>query len=85
MYFATLADFVHMDGHGAYVWSAYAIALLIIGTLILLPILDRRRFLREEALRQRRAASAARQSTANAGSVPGPRPRLTTQLPDSGG
>ncbi len=32
---ASFADFVAMGGHGGYVWSAYAIAVAVIGGLIL--------------------------------------------------
>ena len=30
----TIGDFFAMGGHGGFVWSAYAIAIVVIGTLI---------------------------------------------------
>ena len=88
MYFATLTDLFYMNGHGVYVWSVYAVAAVIIGALIATPTLDRRRFLREEAQRQRRAAGGAGPGAASVRSserASAQRPRLSTQLPNSGG
>lgn len=31
MSFNSFADFVHMGGHGPFVWSAYAITLVVLG------------------------------------------------------
>jgi heme exporter protein CcmD len=47
----TLREFLHMNGYGAYVWSAYAIAM---GGLVLNVYLARRqlRLAREEARRR---------------------------------
>lgn len=43
MYFEDFASLVHMDGHGVYVWSTYAIGLLIIAYNVISPLLARRR------------------------------------------
>jgi len=37
MYFDSLSDFINMGGHGLYVWSCYAIALLLMAASIVLP------------------------------------------------
>ncbi|WP_049721713.1 heme exporter protein CcmD [Gilvimarinus polysaccharolyticus] len=36
--FSSLADFMYMGGHGVYVWSCAAIALLILALLLVYPI-----------------------------------------------
>jgi heme exporter protein C len=43
MYFESLSAVLQMDGHGAYVWSAYAISLLVLALLMTLPLRRRRR------------------------------------------
>jgi len=47
MYFDSVAAALTMDGHGPYVWSAYAITLIVIAVLVLSPIIRKRRLLRE--------------------------------------
>lgn len=37
MYFDSLSAILHMDGHGTYVWSAYAITSIVLITMLLLP------------------------------------------------
>lgn len=57
MRFSTLAEFIAMDGHGPYVWSAYAIAVVVIAFNLIWPLLQQRRNLS----RLRREARAANQ------------------------
>lgn len=47
MYFDSLGAALAMDGHGAFVWSAYAITLLVLAVLLIVPGRRRRRLLRE--------------------------------------
>jgi len=47
MYFDSLAQALQMDGHGAFVWSAYLITLGVIVFLLYAPKRRERRFLRE--------------------------------------
>jgi heme exporter protein D len=47
MYFDSLGAALAMDGHGAYVWSAYAVTLLVLALLLIAPGRRRRRLLRE--------------------------------------
>ena len=54
MYFESFADFIAMGKHGAFVWSAYGISLLVLAINVALPILGKRRYLQEEARRLRR-------------------------------
>jgi heme exporter protein D len=57
MSFDSLADFVTMNGHGAYVWSSYALALGVVVLIIVAPLRRRRRFLAEQAARLRRGGA----------------------------
>jgi len=56
MYFDTLQDAIYMNGHGVFVWSAYAIAFAVLIALVITPLRRTRRFLREESRRLRREA-----------------------------
>ncbi len=47
MYFDSLGAALAMDGHGVYVWSAYAVTLLVLVFLLIAPARRRRRLLRE--------------------------------------
>jgi len=62
MSFSAWAQFFQMGGHGLYVWSAYAIGLLVLLLNACWPFFARRRFLRnrrlEQARRQRRESFA---------------------------
>ena len=55
-----MADFLAMHGYGAYVWSAYVVFVLTLVVDAILPLLQRRRALRELQARLRR--SSARKS-----------------------
>lgn len=57
MSFASFGEFIAMGTHGPYVWSCYAISLVILGLNVALPILARRRYLQDEARRLRREES----------------------------
>ena len=54
MSFASFSEFLAMGTHGPYVWSSYAISLVVLGLNVALPILARRRYLHDEARRLRR-------------------------------
>lgn len=59
--FDSLNDFLHMQGHGVFVWTAYALAALIMGWLIVSPWLQQRRLrqqLQREYRREQRSAAA---------------------------
>lgn len=54
--FESLADFWLMNGHGAFVWSAYAITFGVMGYLLCSVWLQRRAVLRKLRKAQRLAA-----------------------------
>ena len=43
MYFESWAEFFQMGGHGVYVWSAYALASVVVIYNLIAPVLSRRR------------------------------------------
>jgi heme exporter protein D len=56
MYFQSLDAVLHMDGHGAFVWSAYLISAAVILYIMVSPGRRRRRVLKQlagETKRQR--------------------------------
>ena len=57
MYFDSLAQLWHMEGHGPYVWGAYAIVLLVLIGLVRAPLARRRRALERVRGRLRAARS----------------------------
>jgi heme exporter protein D len=46
--FDSLAAFAHMDGHGVFVWTAYAIVYGILIYLTVNPLLQKRAFLKQQ-------------------------------------
>ena len=38
MFFESFSAALHMDGHGGYVWSAYAITVLVVAVMLVLPV-----------------------------------------------
>lgn len=54
MYFESLGAALAMDGHGAYVWSAYAISLVVVVLMLLVPQRRQGRFLRQLVAEQKR-------------------------------
>lgn len=45
MYFDSLHALLVMEGHGAYVWSAYLVTILVIVAVLIAPVRRRKRFL----------------------------------------
>ena len=62
MSFSSFNEFLAMGGHGVYVWSSYAIALVVLGLNILLPLRQRKRVLIEHARYIRREENNASDS-----------------------
>ncbi len=58
-----MSEFFAMDGHGVYIWSSYAVFLLILVGDALAPRLRLRRVQRELAQRLRRQAGKGQSST----------------------
>lgn len=58
MYFENFTALIHMDGHGAFVWSAYAITFIVLTTLVISPMVKKRRFLIQQRMQARREQTA---------------------------
>ena len=50
MQFESLAAFMSMEGHGVFVWSVYAITLVVLMGLAVAPLRKDRQFFTEQAL-----------------------------------
>ncbi len=50
----TLQEFFTMGGYGFYVWISYGLTLLVLAVNIILPVIQRKQFLRQQALKQKR-------------------------------
>lgn len=57
--FDSLADFIAMGRHGVFVWSAYAVAVLVVLYNQISPRLMQRQLVAEHQRRQRRERQAA--------------------------
>ena len=57
MYFESLAAVWHMDGHGFYVWLAYALTVLTLVIMVWLPLKRMRQHWRWLQAEQRRVAA----------------------------
>ena len=58
-YFDSFAEFLHMGGHGPYVWVCYLITWGMLLYLLLSPGIRRKRWLRRQAALLRRSARSA--------------------------
>lgn len=58
--FESLAAFWVMNGHGPYVWGAYAITAVVLSFLLVSPFLQRRAFFRQQQKLQRLAQQQPR-------------------------
>lgn len=45
LYFRSVDSLMDMDGHGAFVWSAYLIAGLVLVAIVVVPVRRKRKFL----------------------------------------
>lgn len=50
----SFAEFLAMGGYGFYVWTSYGIAFVVLLLNVVIPLIQRKRFLRELALKQKR-------------------------------
>lgn len=55
----SLSEFVAMGGYGAYVWSAYGIALAVLAWQLATPLLQRRQIIKQIRRRKRQEARRA--------------------------
>ena len=56
MYFDSLSAALQMEGHGAFVWSAYLISLLVVALMILAPLARERKLIGHLKAQHRRQA-----------------------------
>ncbi|OUM08284.1 heme exporter protein CcmD [Pseudomonas syringae] len=54
MSFESFGDFLAMGRHGLFVWSAYGLCLSVLLINVALPVLARRRYLKQQAQRLKR-------------------------------
>ncbi len=59
MYFESVHAVLTMDGHGGFVWSAYAVTCGVVGWLLVAPMLRRTRILRDLRGAHKRSEGAA--------------------------
>jgi heme exporter protein D len=50
----SLQEFLAMGGYGFYVWTSYGICLIVLLANVVIPIIQRKNFLRQQALKQKR-------------------------------
>jgi heme exporter protein D len=50
----SFAEFLGMGGYGMYVWPAYGIAFVVLLLNVVLPLIQRKKLLRDLALKQKR-------------------------------
>ena len=65
MYFDSVAAALAMDGHGAFVWSAYLITLVAVAALLVIPRRRERKILQQLAGELRRAEGRPGQPLSN--------------------
>ena len=68
MYFDSVSSLIAMDGHGAFVWSAYGITAVVLVALLVAPMRRRRRLMAELKGEARRAAANSANSLEAEGS-----------------
>jgi heme exporter protein D len=50
----TVQEFFAMGGYAFYVWTSYGLTLIVLLANIIIPVLQRKQFLRQQALKQKR-------------------------------
>ncbi|MGZ8190604.1 MAG: heme exporter protein CcmD [Methylococcaceae bacterium] len=50
----SVQEFFAMGGYAFYVWTSYGITLIVLLANIIIPIVQRKQFLRQQALKQKR-------------------------------
>jgi heme exporter protein D len=58
MYFESVEQILRMDGHGAFVWSAYLITVVVLAGVLIAPGRRRKQFLRQLAGELKRSQGA---------------------------
>jgi heme exporter protein D len=50
----SLQEFLAMGGYAFYVWTSYGICLIVLLANVVIPIIQRKNFLRQQTLKQKR-------------------------------
>ncbi len=50
----TISEFFAMGGYAFYVWTSYGLTFVVLLANVLIPIMQRKQFLRSQALKQKR-------------------------------
>ncbi len=50
----SVQEFFAMGGYAFYVWTSYGLTLIVLLANIIVPVLQRKQFLRQQALKQKR-------------------------------
>jgi heme exporter protein D len=53
--FESFADFMAMNGHGPYVWSAYIITFVVLVFLLISPLMQKKAFIKQQKKQQKLA------------------------------
>jgi heme exporter protein D len=67
MQFESFSEFIHMGGHGTFIWSVYLITAVVILVNVLLPLRQKRQFFLDQVARSKREATAQASPTPEAG------------------
>ncbi|WP_084644932.1 heme exporter protein CcmD [Oceanobacter kriegii] len=78
MEFNSFSEFLAMGRHGFYVWLSYGLAALVIAVNVILPMLQRRRLIREQAQRVRRQQRPNKTAAGNASASESAAPEAAT-------
>ncbi len=62
--FESFGDFLNMGGYAFYVWTAYLFWAVVLGTALVMPLLDRKRVMKLLKARMQREEAASGQSGA---------------------
>ncbi len=50
----SLQEFFAMGGYGFYVWTSYGFCFVVLVANVIIPVIQRKQFLRQQALKQKR-------------------------------
>jgi heme exporter protein D len=50
----SIQEFFAMGGYGFYVWTSYGLTLIVLLANIVIPVVQRKQFFRQQALKQKR-------------------------------
>ena len=63
-----MAELFQMGKYGAYVWSSYALAVIVMGYVVIKPVMDKKTLLKELMMKYRRESHQRIESQQNTNS-----------------